>query len=544
MSTQKIEFKKTSDPLISAGISGLIKFCEKRIEEKKDIHYKINENVLTIEANNLNLVLKEMYLDMGKEYYDISNNTSLSDKDSFYYDEQNKKVVQSKYRTYGFSYLINNSRQRTIGDKVKFDKLPRDVQDRLIKYFKSHNLEPEKHKEIYINGRNTTLPEYIELEISEGEQKCSVCGHSYKKTWESKSISPFLKGSSGGNNFVSKLKGTEKICWKCIYLLRFSPIYAFYQYSGSDINSFFFNSNSIEGLKRINNVILEKLFLLPDQLLEKNYMKNFYFYKFGQDEDKDYFNYPNEQLLLLLYTIFQQKEVVRPRMIEKNEWIRFEEILQYKTEVFYLKAKSFGGTLRPIKAETFRDFHYIFSVFNSLDKERINLQHLLWSLKLYDGDNRTILRNRWAEQLLHKLPTINTCEEIVWKNFMNKKYNRDFNQILNWLKYYESIINYGGNRHMNDETRSLAIKLGSQLGFAAKNDSNPKAGKGKLIMMRKARKISQFLDQIISFQVRYGISVNKEILSSINEVNFDYFRQFTIISALNTFNYKEKKNGN
>jgi len=542
---ETIEFTKTSDPFISAGISGLIKYCEKRIVEKNDVRCDIVDNTLIIEADDdLNTKLKEMYLEMGEECYNVSNKTSLSDKESFYYDEQKKQVTQSKYKTFGYSYLLNNSKQRKIGNRIDFENLSDEAKICLKKYYKENNIIPEKDTSINVNGRYTTVPKYEEMQIIKGNIKCSICGNSHKKTWESKSISPFLKGVSGGNNFVSKMKGSEKVCWKCVYLLRFSPVYAFYRYSGKNINSFFFNSDSIDGLKKINNVILDNLFLLPEQLLENNYLKNFSFYKFGQDEEKDYFNYPSEQLLMLLYTVYQQMEIAKPRIVEKNEWIQFEKTLQYKTEVFYLKAKSFGSTLRPVTAETFTDFYYLFSVFKTIDKESINLQYLLWSLKLQEGDNRSVLRNKWANHFLHRIPSIKTCEEIVWKNFMSKKYNRNFNQILKWLKIYESIINYGGNSQMNDETRTLAIKLGSQLGFAAKNDSNPKAGKGKLIMMRKARKITQFLDQIISFQVRYGISINKEILEKINEGNFDYFRQFTIISALNSFNFKKQEINN
>ena len=207
---QKIEFHKTSDPFISAGISGLIKYCKKRIEEKDDIRYEINDNILTIETENLNKVLREMYLEIGEKYYNISNKTSLSDKDSFYYDEHKNKVYQSKYRTYGYSYLLNNSKQRKVGDKVKFDKLPNEAKECINEYFKQNNLKVEKHKTINVNGRNTTVPGYEEMQITAGNRKCSVCGESYKKTWESKSISPFLKGVSGGNNFVSKMKGAEK----------------------------------------------------------------------------------------------------------------------------------------------------------------------------------------------------------------------------------------------------------------------------------------------------------------------------------------------
>jgi len=219
---ETIEFTKTSDPMISAGISGLIKYCDKRIEKKSDIRYEIDGNKLTIESENLNTVLKEMYLEMGEEFYNISNKTSLSNKKSFYYDEAKNKVVQSRYRTYGFSYLLNNSKQRAIGKKVEFEKLSGKAKICINEYLDVNNLKSEKHKVINVNGRNTSVPEYEEMQIADGKQPCSVCGGSFKKTWESKSISPFLKGTSAGVNYVSQMKGAEKVCWKCIYLFLFS----------------------------------------------------------------------------------------------------------------------------------------------------------------------------------------------------------------------------------------------------------------------------------------------------------------------------------
>lgn len=546
---ETIEFVKTSDPFISAGISGLIKYCEKRINDKDDIHYEIDGNTLTIEAENLNKVLKEMYLEMGNNFYDTSGQKQLKMNDAFYYDEDKDKLCRfSKVKPRGLALLIHSGQPTAKGKKSKKKDVKQNTPllfERIKKFCDKNKIsfKDDNKGVIWINDRNTNIPIIDDVQISNGERPCSICGEKVRKTYDSISYSPFIGGTSAGNNYVSFLKGAEKICWKCIYLQRFSPVGSFYQYSG-DWNVFIFNSDNIDGLHLINSNLLKDIFLTKDSLIHNDYLKNFSFYKFGQDEDKDYFNYPSEQLLMLLYTVYQRMEFANPKIVEKNEWIQFEETLQYKTEVFYLKAKSFGSTLRPVTAETFTDFYYLFSVFKTIEKENINLQHLLWSLKLREGDNRTVLRNKWADQFLHRIPAIKTCEEIVWKNFMSKKYNKDFNQILKWLKTYESIINYGGNSQMNDDTRNLAIKLGSQIGYAAKNDSNPKAGKGKLIMMRKARKISQFLDQIISFQVRYGISINKEILAKIDEGNFDYFRQFTIISALNTFNFKKQENNN
>ena len=104
---------------------------------------------------------------------------------------------------------------------------------------------------------------------------------------------------------------------------------------------------------------------------------------------------------------------------------------------------------------------------------------------------------------------------------------------------YETIIQYGGNKAMDDETRELAIKLGSQLGHVAKGDPNPNVGKGKLFALRKSRKKERFLSILNSFQLRYNeFSINKKILLTLCNENFDYFKQLTMISALNSFNYK------
>ncbi len=204
--------------------------------------------------------------------------------------------------------------------------------------------------------------------------------------------------------------------------------------------------------------------------------------------------------------------------------------------------------MRPVKADKFTEIYYIFYLFKAIDENsKITFFHLLQELLLWKDDknpklDRAIIRNEWSENVLRRKSTINSIEKLVCKNFSKKDFRNNFYNITEWLKMYESLINYGGNKMMNDEIRDLSIRLGNQIGFAAKNDKNPTAGKGKLISMKKSRTLSKFLDQIISFQSRYNLIFNKEILTSINEGNFDYFRQFTIISALNSFNISRKEN--
>lgn len=544
----EITFQKTSDPFISAGISGLIKYCKKRKEKIGDIDYSVQGNDLTITSDNLKSTLMEIYREMGNEYYDTSSRNQIERNDGFYYDEHSNQFVRfPKVKTNGLSSLIHDAQPMPVSLVKKFKQIEKEnpILAKRIEVFCEKN-KLKRGNKIWINDRNTAIPSIELINIDAGKKVCSICGHSYKKVYESKSYSPFIGGLSAGNNYVSMLKGTEKICWKCLYLQRFSPVRAFYKMSG-DLNVFIFNSDTIDGMETINNNLLKSMYNTKEQLIEANYARNYDDYRFEKDEIKDYFNHFYEQMLMIMYTLFKKMEFVRPRFVDPNDWLDFEETVNYRAEVFFFRAKPYGNnTYRPIYADKFTDIHYLFTIFNLIGEKQINLQHLLWDLKLAKGDSAddpTILRNQWAEAILKHKSTIGICERIVGKNFMNPTFHKNFFRILNWLRMYETIIQYGGNKAMDDETRELAIKLGSQLGFAAKSDENPKAGKGRLIAMRKSRKLSQFLDHLIVFQGRYNVCVNKEILQKINEENFEYFRQFAIISAFNSFNYNPQKEG-
>ena len=537
--------------MISAGIIGLYKYCEKRKQKNYDLEFEFKGNQLIISSENLEQVLREMYYEMGKEHYDIEtkyiNKENKEDKSAFYFDGMKKEIIQSKYMTIGYAYLINNSKQRLQGKKIKFDESSEEHKSIIMKYIQDNNIN-YKEDFYFLDGRYTTIPELDKMDTLYGNSKCAICGDSFKKTYESKSFSPFIGGSSALRNFVSMTKGTEKICWKCVYLQRFSPVCAFYynyyKDKKKDSNIFIFNSNSIDGMKKINLNLLKDIFNTKDQLIESNYSSNFNIYNFEKTDKKIYFNLFSELFLLLLYTIYKKVRMLKQEKTDLDELfiIELEEI--YNTEVFFFQTKKFASTMRPVKADKFTEIYYIFYLFKAIDENsKITFFHLLQELLLWKDDknpklDRAIIRNDWSENVLRRKSTINTIEKLVCKNFSKKDFRNNFYNITEWLKMYESLINYGGNKMMNDEIRDLSIRLGNQIGFAAKNDKNPTAGKGKLISMKKARTLSKFLDQIISFQSRYNLVLNKEILTSINESNFDYFRQFAIISALNLFNSK------
>jgi hypothetical protein len=520
--------------------------------------FKIDDNNLIIESGNLEKVLSEMYYEMGQEYYDTSTQKQLDKNEGFYYNETSDKFIRfPKVKTIGLANLIHDAQPIPLGYTEKLVEIKKGnpkLAKRIEEFCKTNKLK--SGKKIWFNNRNTAIPKLKKMKLSQGKKTCIICGESFEATFESKSFSPFIGGSSADKNFVSFLKGTEKICWKCLYLQRFSPAFAFFHnnFSTNTLHIFLFNSNSTNGMKKINVNLLKSVFYTKPQLVNCNYSHNFDIYKFEKTEAQDYFSHSSELLLMLLYTIYRKVEKVKQSEdTELDELFPIEEIeeeLLYNTEVFFFQTKKFAQTMRPTRAEKFSEIYYLFKLFEKVDSQ-FNLQHLLWELKLAKSDknknlDRTLLRNDWAEQVLTRKSTISTIEKVAFYNFSSKNYKGDFYNLIIWLKLYESLINYGGNKMMNDEMRDVAINLGKQIVIGMekkvkKSGKELKQERGKLISLRKARTLSKFLEQIISFQIRYDLTIKKEILKKIDEKIFDYFRQFTIISALNLFNSKIPK---
>ena len=99
---------------------------------------------------------------------------------------------------------------------------------------------------------------------------------------------------------------------------------------------------------------------------------------------------------------------------------------------------------------------------------------------------------------------------------------------------------------MTKEQIEIATKLGAQIVLSAKeilsgdgNTDSLKAVKGDLFGLRKTRTPVDFLEQLNRLQFRYGIIINKEIVTGILEapdVPFEDFKAYCMISALNSFN--------
>jgi hypothetical protein len=99
---------------------------------------------------------------------------------------------------------------------------------------------------------------------------------------------------------------------------------------------------------------------------------------------------------------------------------------------------------------------------------------------------------------------------------------------------------------MTKEEQDAAVKLGRRIGTAVGKSSDGK--RGDLFALRKSRKKIDFLEQINRLQFKLGseLVIPADVYEGrLTNENFDEFKQFCMIAALNSFNAatsKEKQN--
>lgn len=546
---QMITFIKTSDPFQSAGLATLVDYLEDL--KAPELSYAISGESVTISSPEVEKVLIAAYEHVCGEYFDISGQKAREESAGIYYDTIKGTFHRyPKVKQVGYAQLINNSRPmpRAEGKKmsIKVGGMEDSLRAKLFQFVIDEKMKVSDKDTIYIDDRNTAVPKMNELNIQPGQSTCIICGDKYAKTYETVKFSPFLGGKSAGLNYVSMTKNPEKACWKCVYLNRLSVGKFLYrsEIKGNKDQKLFcfsFYVDTLDGMIKVNNRFLPLNFVFD--FLKKqsiNFRTNFAL--FTDDLNIIRCQHFNETLLALLFTVYNKFKTMLPDTDEIS-WLReIEKVLTYNTSVFYIFARKFGDTVRPQTSGSYTELSYLFSLFGlTTPGGMVAMFHATVDYSVLDGNKQNLYemalsdRDEWAKAVLSKQPTIGIVERLVCRNV-----NRSYNQAIDFLKIYESYIYYGGNMAMNDEIRDLAIKLGSQIGMYALQDKNPKAGKGKIIQLRKSRNLESYLDVLISLQTRYGVVLNRELLNQINEENFEYVRQFSIIQAMNIVNSKAK----
>ena len=562
-----ITFKRTGHILLNNGIVGVCDFLKKAQEEGKfgfDFTYKLSEESLVIESDQLFSLLEELYYWMGCEVYDTytlkqQENADKLQECNVYYDEEKEKFVAfPKMNTYGLTELLTNNAQgitRHENATTTVKKLAKENPMRMQQF----NDFFEKHKlkllsKLYINERYTKITRLIEPRAAyfeTGDEQCYLTGESFKKLVDATNISPFFSGFA---NFNSRFSGTDKkISWKALYLSRFAPAHAFYHYPNKlreTLHIYLLSSNSLTNLNRILHLV--ELKKDPIALKSEEFVSNI---KTDSLDTKEVFTEQYEVAFILIYN-FYKKAISNYGNISESDTDNdlfaniFNDFPPFT--ILCTKADALGNTLRPNDFSTIDKLRSIIRTLHGLEKNGVLFSRLLPSLKLIKPSAKNsnnsfrlerVLRDNILERFLQKRTVLDHIEHLYYRCFTYLCADeyvgyKDYKQIFNFLQHYESNIN-----DMNEELQQQAIKLGQQIGIKMKSHdesvnekANAKKGRSDLITLRKARTLKQFLDELIKVDFKYGLLIKEELATKINESNYYTIKQFLIIGALNVLN--------
>jgi len=220
-----------------------------------------------------------------------------------------------------------------------------------------------------------------------------------------------------------------------------------------------------------------------------------------------------------------------------------EKLSKMPVQIYVLYATDSGQTFLTKNLVLYDELGYFYRLIHHMKKSGVNTRKLFSSLyeEKYDFREK-ILRN-----VLRKNSILRHIEQFAFRMVMRDQ-RISMGNILKFTIEYEQIIR---GDEMNKEQIETAVNLGKQIVIQAvetaraENENEKQALKkikGDLYQLRKSRTKTDFINQLNNLQFRYGIAVSKNILDGIlEEVDFEDFRAYCVLGALNVYNAKNNK---
>ncbi len=219
-----------------------------------------------------------------------------------------------------------------------------------------------------------------------------------------------------------------------------------------------------------------------------------------------------------------------------------ESISASTVQIYLLYTVDSGDTFLTKNLILYDDLGYFFRLIHHMKQNHVDIKKVFNSL--YEENN--LFREKILKNVLKKHSILQLMEQISFKKVLAEE-PVSMNNILNFTTEYQKIIR-GDN--MNKEQIETAVNLGKQIVIQAverakaENESEKQALKkikGDLYQLRKSRTRTDFLGQLNNLQFKYGISVSNHILDGLlEEADFEDFRSYCILGALNVYNTKNR----
>lgn len=559
----EITFPKLNHFWLDSGLLGLTVMLN---EVDSSIEKTISNKGLTLigTENEILDALEKAYDLLIEKYYNLSTRKQIDNTTSynFYYDSKEDKFVAfPKKKSVGIAELIYNKAPRPTGNLVKWEKKEKrelsidgkivkrnrgilpishaHLQDRMDKFLDAHGLDVTTSG-LLVDGPNMVKPNVtIPRKFSATNKgQCYLCGEDNSVLEDAgQTIFPFITGSSGLLNFNTLCSRPEKVCYRCAFIAKFVPANGFYLSQGDNLFAFFPYSISFEKMLDVYNPLQDAKYEDP------NLFKNFR-HPLGFEKNEDgYFQKPFEVAFAFFYTLY--KKVLLRKKADKNIGVlNWEEmcnltISKAPLEFVVLHAESKGQTSMGKMVWSFRDSVYFFRLMETLEKTGINIKEAMRLLIDFSqkNDDRTIIRNKVCERLLKMQSILDLIEFHVFSTDITY-----IKPLFEFVIKYEPIIRKEESA-MTTDAQEAAVTLGKRIGMTVAENGK----KGDLFALRKARRKTDFLNELNRLQFKCNLVVPPDIYEGkLTDSNFIEFKQFCMIAALNSFYAatSPKKEGN
>lgn len=543
----EVTFPKLNHFWMDSGLLGLTVLLN---EVDNNIEKTVNENGLTLKgsADSIQNALEKAYDLLIKQYYNLSTEKQKKDTISynFYYDTKEDKFISfPKKKSVGIAELIFNKAPRPVGDSIKWVK--KEVREIVIEgktIKRNRGILPSSHAHLQkrmdefldkngldvttsgllMDGPNEVRPKVtIKVEdTSKAKGYCYLCGEKSSSLEEAGTTFPFITGASGLLNFNTLCNKPEKVCWRCDFMAKFVPVNGFYLVQGDNLFAFFPYSISFEKMLDVYNTLQDAKYEDPN--LSKNFQHPLGF--------ENYFQKTFEVTFAFLYTLYR-KVLLHQKVDEEVGVLNWEEMCNFAIakaplEFVVLHAESKGQTYMGKMVWPFMDSVYFFRLVEQLEKSGINIKEVMRLLIDFSqkNENRTLIRNKICERVLKKQSAIELIENYVFSGDVNF-----IKPIFDFVCIYESIIRKEDS-YMNSDAQEAAVTLGKRIGMTVAE----KGKKGDLFALRKARRKTDFLNELNRLQFKCNLVVPPDIYEGkLTDSNFVEFKQFCMISALNSY---------
>lgn len=554
----EIVFPKLGHFWLDSGLVGLYKIATETAENNPFYSHmkpKATGRGLIFSGNSSEL--KKFFWECSKKvmdkYFNSSSKNQREKVDAIIFSQANRRFERRPKRSpYGIGALIFNAKASDLHGRITVKKGEK-IEDEEYKKFQSNLrefLSREGLKLTYDSKKKKTIPidkPFYYRPIQEKDIKvekpcrsknnCFICGEEKAGSIEIGSPTfPLITGASGVLSFNPQGGSPERVCWKCSLLGKFVPVNGFYLRQRDHLFVFFSYSVSLEKMLDVFAPLHEA------EQLDPNLFRNF------EHPLGGYFQRPFEVTFAFLFTLY--KKVLLRQKEEKEDtktvldWERMCNLTLEKAplEFIVMHAESKGQTSMVKMVWPFQDTVYFFRLMNKLERAKINIREvmrLLIDFNQKKNENKTLLRNRICERLLKKQTILDLVENHVFRANLT-----DLKPLVDFLVLYEPIVRKGGT--MTKDEQEVAVTLGKCVGKAVgKKDEQgrTKGKKGDLFALRKARKKTDFLEQLNRLQFKLGcdFTVPAGIYKgALTDTNFVEFKQFCMIAALNSFNAATK----